>query len=68
MEINDESVLISNITAEIIVKIDSKKINENLNFRLVYCCEDIDDLPVRSLNNGDWKIVLSNIKNKIREL
>lgn len=69
MEIKDEAILISNISTEITLIKDSQIINETLNFRLVYRCENKDDLPVRSLNNGEWKIAnFSNIKNKIKEL
>lgn len=69
MEIKDEVILISNIITEITLIKDSQIINETLNFRLVYRCENKDDLPVRSLNNGEWKIAnFSNIKNKIKEL
>lgn len=68
MEINDESMLISNITTEITIMKDSEKINETLKFRLVYE-DDKDGFPVRSLNKGKWKIAnFSNIKNKIKEL
>ena len=67
LEINDESIIVTNIKTELKITIDSKEIIEKIEFRLIYKNENNKPLALRTLKNGHWTIAtfrdIQEIKN-----
>lgn len=64
LSIDDQSSQISNFNVELKIKYNDEVIFKELDFRLVYQPKEKEDIAVRLLHNGEWKITsYFNIKN-----